>query len=267
MDADEEVMEAYKKNTCQVQDDRVEILDLPRVMADPETRIEGGFVTVIKEGLFMEPEITYCVPKKLHFIWLGSVLPEKYQKNILTFRKLNPDYQINLWTELISDELRANLTTIEIHDIIRAMEDFVVKPIYDKEENFGARSDILRYEIIYRNGGVYFDTDSVCVKPFNDVLTHSFVAHVDWWKNICNGVFGLPKGSKFLEYVFRALEWNYNTDPKMNIPGKTGPGMLSGSFLNYNDTAINMIHQKYLVNSLTNDSLVYQTLDGSWQTY
>jgi len=48
------------------------------------------------------------------------------------------------------------------------------------------------------------------VKPFRDVLTHSFVSHVEGWKNICNGVFGFPKGSKFLEYVFRALEWNMN---------------------------------------------------------
>jgi len=249
---------------CAVSDERVDIIGLEECQANPDTKIEGGNIRLVKEGIEMEPELSYCVPKSLHFIWLGKMLPEKYQKNIHTFRKHNPDYQINLWTELISDELRKNLSTVDIHDINSILDEFVVKPLYDKEENVGGRSDILRYEVIYRNGGVYFDTDSVCVKPFKDVLTHSFVSHVEGWKNICNGVFGFPKGSKFLEYVFRALEWNINDDENLGVPWKTGPAFLSGAYINYNDTLINMINQKYLVNAETNNSLVYQTMDAAW---
>lgn len=39
-------------------------------------------------------EKTFKVPKILHFIWLGAVIPEQYLLNILLARKLNPDYEV-----------------------------------------------------------------------------------------------------------------------------------------------------------------------------
>jgi len=36
---------------------------------------------------------------------------------------------------------------------------------------YGAKSDIARYEILYRIGGLYIDTDFECLKPF-DIFNH-----------------------------------------------------------------------------------------------
>ena len=54
-------------------------------------------------------------------------------------------------------------------------------------------------EVVYQFGGIYLDTDSVCLEKFPEILQHSFVSHVlGGYNNVCNGVFGLPKHSGFL---------------------------------------------------------------------
>ena len=54
-------------------------------------------------------------------------------------------------------------------------------------------------QVIYQFGGIYVDTDSVCLKKFPEILQHSFVTHVlEPYYNVCNGAFGFPKHSGFL---------------------------------------------------------------------
>src|SRR5271157_4561121 len=85
------------------------------------------------------------IPKIIHQIWLGGDLPKKYFKLIETFKKFNPDWIHMLWT----DE--------NIKDL-----DLINKEIFDKQINMGSKSDILRYEILKKYGGIYFDTDFEC---------------------------------------------------------------------------------------------------------
>lgn len=65
-------------------------------------------------------------------------------------------------------------------------------PLYQREmvrrgTNFGAASDILRVEILYRFGGVYFDTDVLCLEPLGSILAEQ--SHPRWaavhnkWRN------------------------------------------------------------------------------------
>ena len=41
------------------------------------------------------------------------------------------------------------------------VEQFTTKDLIFEESNMGAKSDIARYEIVYRHGGMYLDTDSI----------------------------------------------------------------------------------------------------------
>jgi len=258
---------------CNVSDERVDITDFGIVQKDEVLRIGKNRYSYreITAEFKMEPEETYCIPKSLHFIWLGQLIPEKYQKNILTFRPNNPEYEINLWTEVITDELRANMTSVNVRDIMPEIARYITKPLFDKATNVGAKSDILRYEIVYQNGGTYADTDSLSVLPFNDLLTHSWVTNsLEPWHAVSNAFFGFPKYSKFLEYVFRALKWNMRNGMskdadgnEYDIPNTTGPGFLTGCFMKYNDTKINIMNAKYTT-FLCNESIAYQTLDASW---
>jgi len=245
-------------------DDRITVLNLSHAQRNSETIIGGWAVKSVEETLERHPEKTYCVPKTIHFIWLGDEIPIKYQNNIITFTKVNPDYEIVLWTEIITEEVKRSLTKVSIRDIRKEMENYQTKPLFGRESNVGVISDILRYEIVYRNGGVYYDTDSISLKPLQDALTHSFVSNaLDPYHNICNSVFGFPKGSMFLEYVLRQLKVNINKSPNASPPGKSGPAFFSGAFVAYGDDNINMISQKDLLFQ-SSTALTYQTMDASW---
>ena len=107
------------------------------------------------------------IPKIIHQIWLGSELPEDAKILRDEMMKINKNYEYKLWTDA---------------DIA----DFGLKnnELYHNINNYGAKSDILRYEILERFGGIYIDTDFQCVKSFDDL------SYLDFW--IGNGHTDIP---------------------------------------------------------------------------
>jgi len=100
------------------------------------------------------------IPKIIHHIWLGSAIPESYQHYIQSWRTHHPDWEHILWDDASIQEL--NLEN---------------KDLYDAAINYGERSDIARYEILYRFGGLYVDTDFACIQAF-DALHYTFDLYV-----------------------------------------------------------------------------------------
>ena len=100
------------------------------------------------------------IPKKLHWIWLGSPLPEKYSAHIQSWIEKHPDWEYKIWTEADVDDFK-----------------LINKDLFDASPNYGEKSDIWRYEILERFGGVYIDIDQECLKPF-DVLHHMYHFYV-----------------------------------------------------------------------------------------
>lgn len=114
------------------------------------------------EELYMEHLVNHFVcdeqpriPKIVHHIWLGSPLPEKCRVLRETWIENHPDWEFMLWTD---DDLEKF-----------GLEN---KVLYDATSNYGERSDIARYEIVHRYGGMYVDTDFESIKPL-DILHHS----------------------------------------------------------------------------------------------
>jgi mannosyltransferase OCH1-like enzyme len=97
-------------------------------------------------------EEEYKIPKLIHLIWVGSPFPKKYQKFLESWRSFHPDWTIRLWTDA------------EVEDF--HMEN---KQAFDEASNKGQKSDIWRYEILYRYGGLYVDTDFQCLQSFDDL--------------------------------------------------------------------------------------------------
>ena len=99
------------------------------------------------------------IPKKIHFIWLGSKFPlEKYYERFYkTWETLHPTWEIILW-----DDERVQ-TLVEEAQLVNAKA-------FQMATNYGEKSDILRLEILYRFGGIYVDVDFKCLKPFDALL-------------------------------------------------------------------------------------------------
>ena len=94
------------------------------------------------------------IPKIIHQIWLGSELPDKYKAWQKTWLDHHPDWQYWLWSQKDIDALGLKN---------RAQ--------FDAALTYGEQSDIARYEILYKFGGVYADSDFECIHPM-DVFHH-----------------------------------------------------------------------------------------------
>lgn len=159
------------------------------------------------------------IPKKIHQIWFGSELPDRYKKLSESFIKKNPEWEYKLWTD-------------------KDVNGFGMKNynIFKKLNNLGSKSDIFRYEVLDRFGGVYFDTDFICVKPLDDFLHLDFFSatgHVDM-PEVFNGMIGSKPNHPMLKELIEGLA-NINIDyvdyeTIMNI---TGPKFFSKIFFNY----------------------------------
>jgi hypothetical protein len=95
------------------------------------------------------------IPKIIHQIWIG---PNKPPEHFAAWRdswlNLHPTWEYILW-----DEEKIAQLNLENKEFI------------EEEKNYGAKSDLIRYEIIYQFGGLYIDVDFECLKPF-DFLHH-----------------------------------------------------------------------------------------------
>ena len=138
-------------------------------------------------------------PTKVHFIWVGNIIPEQYLRNIIDWRNLNPDIMFFLWIDyrtiretkkntiiFYNKLIEHNIKLLDVSDVFRQItNDQMLQNttlIYETEmglrprvllgdeniilnnmntKNYGMASDILRILIVKYYGGFYLDTDLV----------------------------------------------------------------------------------------------------------
>lgn len=131
------------------------------------------------------------IPKTIHQIWLGdqSIKP---QKLIDSWPKLNPSWEHKLWTE---DNLP---------------DDLKLKNKMDLISNYATKSILLRWELLYKYGGVYFDTDTKALLPLDDSLLDtecfSVFSNEIYDKNMIScSVIGCNVGNSFLGKIINEI--------------------------------------------------------------
>lgn len=94
------------------------------------------------------------IPKVIHYCWFGgNPLPETAVKCIESWKKYCPNYEIRQWDESNFD---VNCCTY-------------VKQAYEAKK-WAFISDYARFQILYEQGGLYFDTDVELIKPIDDLV-------------------------------------------------------------------------------------------------
>lgn len=229
-------------------------------LKDLKNILKSGSIKIphLSKTNYIETDKIRQMEKNIHFIWIGSKIPDKYIDNIKTYLH-NYLYTIYLWIDTNSIDVKIDNVCIKHIDELN----FTNKDIFLKETNYGAKADILRYEIVYNYGGIYCDVDSVSLKPFDSNFSYSFLAYTPGsYKNVTNAVFGFEKESKFLKYVIDTLTVHYSPDIGF-IPSRTGPTFLTSCLLAYDNDQQNIIDQKYLIFN-TEHSYTYHTMDANW---
>lgn len=95
------------------------------------------------------------IPKIIHYCWFGrNPLPPLAIKCIESWKKYLPDYEIKEWNE----------DNFDVNIIPYTQEAY-------KAKKYAFVSDYARFWILYKYGGLYFDTDVEVIKPMDDIIT------------------------------------------------------------------------------------------------
>ncbi len=101
------------------------------------------------------------IPKILHFIWLGpDPFPKSSIANINGWIDHHPGWKVRFWTDQ-GQSAPDDRMEVRVFDMFPLEE---LKEMYFRSDNFGERSQLLRYAILMSEGGIYIDHDVTCLK-------------------------------------------------------------------------------------------------------
>jgi hypothetical protein len=133
------------------------------------------------------------IPKIIHQLWIGN---QAHQPSTLmdTWRDKNPSFEYIRWTE---------------DEIVKRKMELTCQNRINEIPEINGKADIIRWEILYKYGGVFLDADSICISPIDDVLMEckcfAGYEHEKLRKGlIATGTMGFPPQHPLVK---EAIEW------------------------------------------------------------
>ncbi len=146
------------------------------------------------------PKRDAVIPRKIHYCWFGkSPLPEQIVHNIETWKRNCPDYEIVCWDESNYD----------------VKKNAFIEGAYNSKK-WAFVSDFARLDILYREGGLYLDTDVEMIKSFDDFLGWDFFCGFEYEQYVNFGLgYGAKAASPILENIIKQYEqMEFRDDPQ-----------------------------------------------------
>ena len=165
------------------------------------------------------------IPKKIHYCWFGgNDIPEKDKKNIESWKKFCPDYEIIRWDE----------TNYDVNKIAYTKEAYQCK-------KYAFVSDYARLDILYNEGGIYLDTDVEIIKNIDDLLDN--IAFCGFEKGgigiglglMCGSVAGAPILKELRDYYNDKTFLKENGEMNLDVIDVYTDGVLVPKGLKHND--------------------------------
>src|SRR5579863_4079266 len=200
-------------------DDAMRKTDFPQACASTEKfiGINGDELYAFFSRLYEEynlsvvvPSAELKIPKIIHQIWLGSDVPESFEPLQQSWieNHLGRDWCYKLWTD-------ADVAGMVLEN----------QAFYDATDNYGVKSDILRWEIIYHYGGVYVDMDFESLRSL-DIFHYTYDFYVGlqpldtFFVQLGAALFGARPGHPILRHCIDTIkdDWHHK-----GAPTKTGP--------------------------------------------
>jgi GT2 family glycosyltransferase len=157
------------------------------------------------------------IPKIIHQLWIGTKPAPKTLMD--TWREKNPDFEYIFWNE--DEFLKRNIY-------------FKCQEKIDDIEEINGKADIIRWELLYKFGGIFIDADSICIEPIDDELINK-KCFAGWEQEevrlglIATGTMGFPPKHPLVK---NAIKWILNNDVSQNKANlmawqSVGPGLLT----------------------------------------
>lgn len=180
----------------------------------------------------------FMIPKKIHYCWLSDdPFPDIINKCIDSWRKMLPDYEIVKW----------DLQKFPLNKCKWVKEAF-------ERRKFAFAADYIRLYALYKEGGIYLDSDVEVIKSFDDLLhLPYFICKENSHKGLEAATIGAEKGCTWIKtcldyYDGKSFE---NEDGSFNT--EVLPSILKSQISkNYNLVEVESVNQIY-----TDDHAVY----------
>jgi inositol phosphorylceramide mannosyltransferase catalytic subunit len=107
----------------------------------------------LRESPLPDDRTQMQIPRTIHRVWVGGKpMPSEYERFGASFAEHNPGWEMRLWSE-------ADLVELGIDDAER-----------ERARTHSELSNLMRYEVLCRFGGVYVDTDVECLRALEPLL-------------------------------------------------------------------------------------------------
>jgi len=185
------------------------------------------------------------IPKIIHQIWFGDQ-SQRPVDEMDSWKHLNPGWEIKLWTE---EEVKREFGRLKNQRQYRRLAKLYERlhpkvPVLQPRHYLCGRSDIVRYEILYRFGGIFVDADAEALRPLDDFFCHNDSFCVYENENyrpglLANGYLGATPGNRLMKALIHRIK--KIKDITADEPWKlTGPTLLTDTVrqLDYKDITI-----------------------------
>jgi GT2 family glycosyltransferase len=157
------------------------------------------------------------IPKIIHQLWIGSKPAPTTLMN--SWKDKHPDFEYIFWNE----------EEIKKRDFVFKCQDKI-----DDIEEINGKADIMRWEILYKYGGVFLDADSICIEPIDQELMNK-KCFAGWEQEevrpglIATGTMGFPKKHPLVKDAIKWILNNEVSQQKANLMAwkSVGPGLLT----------------------------------------
>lgn len=126
------------------------------------------------------------IPKIIHYAWVGDSIPDDVRLRIKEWEEVLPDWTFMFWNEKNWDFEK---------------DKYSKQQLFNK--NYGFAIDVLRYEVVYRYGGFYLDTDMILKQPLDQFLKYDNVFGFFNKNSITTSFFGAKKESDFILNLYK----------------------------------------------------------------
>ena len=184
------------------------------------------------------------IPRTINLIWIGTnPYPDYMIEFVKSFNKYLPEFNLRIWSN--NDLNKDNFP--KTYKYIQKIKKIHGKQMYDSDGNkmydrfmkpivyskWAQITDLMRLELIYNNGGYYFDINFEILKPLYNILNinNEFVGCNEVprfrdFHSLSNSFFGAIKKSPILKRMLLKSTLDKIDIYNPYVDNETGPGFL-----------------------------------------
>lgn len=175
------------------------------------------------------------IEKFIHRLWLGpDTMPEEYAEYGRQWQQMNPDWTLLEWTyKNIDLGAMINRNSWDIAEMTAKAQ----IPMDHQRAVAVQRADILSYELVYRFGGVYLNTDIQPIRPLDELVEQTgerafacYEGEYNGRRYLVNAVLGGPKKHPFWKACIEDLPIRFFNSFGAPMETTTGPHLVTDIF-------------------------------------